>query len=105
VARAVDQAWSRLGGIDMLEKAGIGMRTVNPRLVTVSLLLPGRATATGVLSPGLVPEGQGFLEPAVMGPPIVWLASDKAVGRHDERIVAAEFDHWLRGRKAGGETG
>ena len=40
-----------------------------------------------------------------MGPPIVWLASDKAVGVHDERIVAAEFDRWLRDRKAGGETG
>jgi NAD(P)-dependent dehydrogenase (short-subunit alcohol dehydrogenase family) len=35
VARAVDQAWSRLGGIDMLaNNAGIGMRTVNPRFMT-----------------------------------------------------------------------
>jgi len=35
VARAVDQAWSRLEGIDMLvNNAGIGMRTVNPRFMT-----------------------------------------------------------------------
>jgi NAD(P)-dependent dehydrogenase (short-subunit alcohol dehydrogenase family) len=31
VASAVEQAWSRLDGIDMLvNSAGIGMRTVNP---------------------------------------------------------------------------
>ena len=186
VARAVDQAWSRLGGIDMLvNNAGIGMRTVNPRFmthpqgfwevpasgfravietnltgyflvarevtprmlaagggrivnisvshstmhragfvpygpsragsealsrimaadlrdtgVTVNLLLPGGATVTGMLPPGTVPGGQRFLEPAVMGPPIVWLASDEAAGLHDERIIAAEFERWLHDRKA-----
>src|SRR5438270_8342243 len=34
VARAVDEAWTELGGIDMLvNNAGIGMRTVNPRFL------------------------------------------------------------------------
>jgi gluconate 5-dehydrogenase len=28
------------------------------------------------------------------------LASDEAAGVHDERIVAAEFERWLRDRKA-----
>jgi NAD(P)-dependent dehydrogenase (short-subunit alcohol dehydrogenase family) len=188
VARAVETAWSRLGGIDMLvNNAGIGMRTVNPHFmtqpqafwevppdgfravietnltgyflvareitprmlaagggrivnisvnestmrragfvpygpsragseslsrimaadlqgtgVTVNLLLPGGATATGMLPPDAVPAGQGFLEPAVMGPPIVWLASDEAAGVHDERIVAVDFERWLRDRKASG---
>jgi gluconate 5-dehydrogenase len=184
VAGAVEQAWSRLDGIDMMvNNAGIGMRTVNPRFmthsqgfwevspdgfravietnltgyflvarevtirmlaagagrivnvsvnqstmhragfvpygpsragsealsrimaaditdtgVTVNLLLPGGATATGMLPPGSVPDSLTILEPAVMGPPIVWLASDEAAGVHDERIVATEFERWLRDR-------
>jgi NAD(P)-dependent dehydrogenase (short-subunit alcohol dehydrogenase family) len=184
VARAVDQAWSRLGSIDMLvNNAGIGMRTVNPRFmtqpqgfwkvppdgfravidtnltgyflvarevtprmlaagggrivnisvsdstmrragfvpygpsragsealsrimaadlrdtgITVNLLLPGGATVTDMLPQDDVPEGHQFLDPAVMGPPIVWLASDEAAGVHDERIVAVEFERWLRER-------
>jgi NAD(P)-dependent dehydrogenase (short-subunit alcohol dehydrogenase family) len=190
VARAVDQAWSRLGGIDMLvNNAGIGMRTVNPRFmtdpqgfwevpagsfravietnltgyflvarevtprmlaagggrivnisvshstmrragfvpygpsragsealsrimaadlagtgITVNLLLPGGPTITGMLPPGSMPASRRFLEPAVMGPPIVWLASDEAANMHDERIVAAEFERWLQDRKAAGEA-
>ena len=182
VARAVDQAWSALGRIDMLvNNAGVGMRTVNPRFmthpqgfwevpaqgfravietnltgyflvarevtprmlaagsgrivnisvststmqrtgfvpygpsragsealsrimaadlrdtgITVNVLLPGGATATGMLPPGAAPPGRGILQPAVMGPPIVWLASDEAAGVHDERIIAAEFENWLR---------
>jgi gluconate 5-dehydrogenase len=186
VARAVDLAWSRLGGVDMLvNNAGIGMRTVNPRFmtqpqgfwevpsdafrvvidtnltgyflvareitprmlasgggrivnismnhstmqragfvpygpsragsealsrimaadlrgtgVTVNLLLPGGATVTGMLPEDVAAQGDGFLSPEVMGPPIVWLASDAAAGVHDERIVAAEFEQWLRDRES-----
>jgi gluconate 5-dehydrogenase len=187
VARAVEQTWSRLGGIDMLvNNSGIGMRTVNPRFmthpqgfwqvpvdgfravietnltgyflvarevtprmltigagrivnitvsdttmhragfapygssragsealsrimaadlrgtgITVNLLLPGGPTVTGMLPPDAAPTGRALLQPAVMGPPIVWLASDQAAGVHDQRIIAAEFDHWLRDRNAG----
>ena len=36
-----------------------------------------------MLSAGHVPEGLAVIEPAVMGPPIVWLASEEAVGTHD----------------------
>jgi NAD(P)-dependent dehydrogenase (short-subunit alcohol dehydrogenase family) len=186
-ARAVDQAWSRLGGIDMLvNNAGLGMRTVNPRFmthplsfwevppdgfravietnltgyflvarevvprmlaaggggrivniavnhetmhragfvpygpsragsealsrimaadlrdtnVTVNLLLPGGATATGMVPADAAPAGLRLLDPAVMAAPIVWLASDEAAGVHDERIVATGFEDWLRERKA-----
>ena len=186
VAKAVDEAWSRLGGIDMLvNNAGIGMRTVNARFmtepqgfwevsvdgfrqvvetnltgyfllarevtprmlaagkgrivnisvntstmqragfvpygpsragseslsrvmaadlrgsgITVNLLLPGGATKTGMVDLDALPEGREFLDPAVMGPPIVWLASDAAEGVHDERIVAVEFERWLSDRQA-----
>jgi gluconate 5-dehydrogenase len=68
--------------------------------VTVNLLLPGGATVTGMLPADAAPGDQRFLEPAVMGPPIVWLASDEAAGVHDERIVATEFERWLRDRAA-----
>ena len=44
------------------------------------------------------PGGRVLLEPAVMDPPIVWLASEEAVGVHDERIIAAGFDRWERDR-------
>ena len=61
--------------------------------VTVNILLPGGATRTGML-PDEVPDEvrAALLDPAVMGPPIVWLASDRAAGVHDRRIVATEFD-------------
>ncbi|MFD3587764.1 SDR family NAD(P)-dependent oxidoreductase [Streptomyces sp. NPDC058683] len=188
VEKAVDEAWQRLGGVDLLvNNAGIGMRTVNPRFMTdpqgfwevpadgfravietnltgyflmakavtkrmlaagghgrivnismnhttmrlpgfvpygpsragsealsrimaadlrdtdirVNLLLPGGGTHTGMIPSGAVPEGHTLLESSVMGPPIVWLASDDAADVHDERIVAAEFDSWLRDRNSG----
>ena len=185
VARAVGQAWSRLGGIDMLvNNAGIGMRTVNPRFMTdpqgfwevppggfravIETNLTGYFLVAREVTPRMLaagggrivnisvshrpctgpgssptgrpgpaarrcrrswpptcgtppspstcccpaarpspaccrpapwPAGQAFLEPAVMGPPIVWLASDEAAGVHDERIVAADFERWLRDKK------
>jgi gluconate 5-dehydrogenase len=185
VEAAVDDTWQRLGGVDVLvNNAGIGMRTVNPRFltepqpfwevspsgfrdvmetkvtgsflvaravvprmlqagggrlitismneqtmvrrgfvpygpagagvealalvmaadladtpVTANILLPGGATETG-----MIPEDVGsdvraaLLEPAIMGPPVVWLASDEADRVHGERIVATEFDDWLARR-------
>ncbi len=67
--------------------------------VTVNILLPGGATATGMV-PDDVPEQSRtqMLDPAIMGPPIVWLASQAAAGVHDQRIVATEFEQWLAAR-------
>jgi gluconate 5-dehydrogenase len=67
--------------------------------VTVNILLPGGATATGMVPDDVTAEMRTrLLEPSIMGPPIVWLASNDAKGVHDERIVATEFEDWLARR-------
>jgi gluconate 5-dehydrogenase len=67
--------------------------------VTANVLLPGGATATGMLPDDLSPETRAtLLDPAIMGRPIVWLASKEAQGVHDERIIATDFDDWLARR-------
>jgi NAD(P)-dependent dehydrogenase (short-subunit alcohol dehydrogenase family) len=69
--------------------------------VTVNVLLPGGATATGMVPDGLPPEARAhLLEPEVMAAPIRWLCSPAAAGVHDERIVASEFPGWLAARSA-----
>jgi gluconate 5-dehydrogenase len=61
--------------------------------VTVNILLPGGGTRTGMVPDEVPAEVRaGLLDPTVMGPPIVWLASDHAAGVHGRRIVATEFD-------------
>lgn len=67
--------------------------------VTVNILLPGGATATGMIPDDFPAEMRTrLLDPAIMGPPIVWLASNDATGVHDQRIVATEFADWLAKR-------
>jgi gluconate 5-dehydrogenase len=67
--------------------------------VTANILLPGGATATGMIPEDFPPEQRAqLLDPAVMGPPIRWLCSPQAAGVHDERIVATEFAAWLSAR-------
>ncbi len=70
--------------------------------VTANILLPGGATATGMIPDDLTDEARGgLLDPGIMGPPIVWLASAQAAGVHDERIVARDFEEWLAARETG----
>jgi NAD(P)-dependent dehydrogenase (short-subunit alcohol dehydrogenase family) len=68
--------------------------------ITASILLPGGPTATGMVPDDIDDEVRGrLLDPSVMGPPIVWLASPDAAGVHDERIVARDFAGWLSARE------
>ncbi len=68
--------------------------------IRANILLPGGGTATGMI-PDEMPEElrANLLDPAIMGPPIVWLASPESAAVHDERIVAREFDEWLAARE------
>jgi NAD(P)-dependent dehydrogenase (short-subunit alcohol dehydrogenase family) len=61
--------------------------------VTVNILLPGGATATGMMPDDVSPDvRERLLDPAIMGPPIVWLCSEDASGVRDQRIVATDFN-------------
>jgi gluconate 5-dehydrogenase len=61
--------------------------------VSVNILLPGGATATGMVPDEVSAEArERLLDPAIMGPPIVWLCSQDAAGVHNQRIVATEFN-------------
>jgi gluconate 5-dehydrogenase len=84
-ARAGAEALSRVMAADL---AGSG--------VTVNILLPGGATATGIIPDDFPAEQRAhLLIPDVMGPPIRWLCWPHAAGVHGERIVATEFAQWL----------
>lgn len=65
--------------------------------VTVNMLLPGGATATGMIPEG-VPERVrvSLLSPDIMAAPILFLCSHGSDGITGERIVATELQHWLR---------
>jgi NAD(P)-dependent dehydrogenase (short-subunit alcohol dehydrogenase family) len=80
-SRAATDALSRIMAADL---AGTG--------VDVNLLLPGGATRTGMTPDDAPEEAQAtWLDPAIMGPPVVWLASRASDGQTGQRIVATEF--------------
>jgi NAD(P)-dependent dehydrogenase (short-subunit alcohol dehydrogenase family) len=83
-SRAATDALSHIMAADL---AGTG--------IDVNLLLPGGATRTGMTPDSAPEEVQAtWLDPAIMGPPICWLASRASDGVTDQRIVATEFaDH------------
>jgi len=60
--------------------------------ITMNLLLPGGATDTGMI-PDAFPAAKRkeLIDPAVMGPPAVYLASDEAAAVNGQRIVAIEW--------------
>jgi len=60
--------------------------------ITMNLLLPGGATDTGMIPESFpAAKRKDLIDPAVMGPPAVWLASDDAGAVNGQRIVAVEW--------------
>jgi gluconate 5-dehydrogenase len=85
-SRAATDAMSRVMAADL---AGTG--------VTVNLLAPGGATATGMIPDDVGDDVRaGLLDPAIMGPPIRWLASADSDGITDCRILATDFADGIR---------
>ncbi len=60
--------------------------------VTVNALLPGGATATGMIPDGLPEEARtGLLDPGVIVPPLLWLASEASDGVSGRRLDASRW--------------
>ena len=60
--------------------------------VTVNALLPEGATETGLIPPSVGPEARAvMLRPAVMVPPLMWLASDASSAFTGRRIDAKRW--------------
>ena len=63
--------------------------------VTVNALLPGGATLTGMIPPGFPDHLRTtLLDPAIMVPPLLWLASSVADAVTGKRVLA---NRWPRG--------
>ena len=62
--------------------------------VTVNVLLPGGASATDLLPAGPNQRGAdgNLLDPALMGPPSVWLVSDASRAHNGQRFIARLWD-------------
>jgi 3-oxoacyl-[acyl-carrier protein] reductase len=69
--------------------------------VTVNALLPGGATLTGMIPPG-VPESlrAKLLDPAIVVPPLLWLVSRDADAFNGRRLVAIRWRADLGGAAA-----
>jgi NAD(P)-dependent dehydrogenase (short-subunit alcohol dehydrogenase family) len=105
------QGWGRIIGITtsldtMLRSAPYGpskaghealvavmARELEGSGVTANVLVPGRATLTGMTASNR--DTAGLLKPEVMQAPAVWLASDQSAGFNGRRIIAELWDEGL----------
>jgi NAD(P)-dependent dehydrogenase (short-subunit alcohol dehydrogenase family) len=61
--------------------------------VTVNALLPGGATATGMVPTGISADlRRGLLDPVIMVPPLLWLSSEGSDGFSGGRYIATRWD-------------
>ena len=67
--------------------------------ITLNVLLPGGATNTGMI-PDAFPESQRktLIDPTIMGPPAVYLASDDESQINGQRIIAIDWMKEQKGR-------
>jgi 3-oxoacyl-[acyl-carrier protein] reductase len=69
--------------------------------VTVNALLPGGATLTGMIPPGVSSAVRAhLLDPDIVIPPLLWLASNEADGVTSRRLVANQWRPDLDGAVA-----
>jgi 3-oxoacyl-[acyl-carrier protein] reductase len=68
--------------------------------VTVNTLMPGGATQTGMATALSAAGGRKLLDPAIMGPPAVWLCTDEAATVTGARLDAKAWDQSLGGAQA-----
>ena len=69
--------------------------------VTVNALLPGGASLTGMIPDGVAEEVRStLLSPAIMVPPLLWLASTDSDDFTGRRLVAKRWRADLSGREA-----
>ncbi len=68
--------------------------------VTLNILVPGGPANTGLLPANTDLPRDKIIQPPVMGPPIVWLASDESNGFNNRRIVARLWDSNISGKDA-----
>lgn len=72
-----------------------GLLTDTP--VRMNILVPGGPANTGLLPANTDLPRDKIIQPPVMGPPIVWLASDEAADFNNKRMVARLWDPLLPG--------
>jgi NAD(P)-dependent dehydrogenase (short-subunit alcohol dehydrogenase family) len=69
--------------------------------VTVNALLPGGATLTGMIPDGIPDKVKsGLLDPSIMVPPLLWLASPQSNGVTGQRLIATRWQAHVDGRDA-----
>ncbi len=79
----------------------IMVEDLRPFNVAVNIVLPGGATATGMIPDGLPAAArERLLQPEVIKAPTVFLASEEAEGLTGQRIVAKDFDRWLEDHRS-----
>jgi len=76
---------------------------LKPYGITVNRLLPGGATATGMISDDKeiraeISAHMKLLPPSIMAKSVIFLCSDEAQGITGERIVTTDFDAGLKAR-------